>query len=469
MSWFLTQQVLAGIGGGDFLSGLVAYWDFSESSAPFLSKMGTAGPIELTNGAGSSVTKVSDGPTGNAVSFNGTTDYLICPAANAGLLNIGKNGWNAVTVVAFYKGDLGASNDFIAGMWQEDDANPRRQYGLFYSLPVYGGNYRSCMHISKTGGPSEGRTFSVDYSSNGFTQGDTGWTCLSGTYDGSLIKSFKDSAFEPYALYQETAEISYPKNPYNFTAGLNTIDCDFTVGAVKLTSAMGNFLSGRLSNLMVFNRALSATELSKCQRWIDSGGLYGFRMSLFRSNPASEAVNTIGCYAYTGTACTDQSASTANNWLRNTSTGNGFVQTNGSLGIRAFIYPYVPSGLTTENIDSLSIEQANVNLADKFRILVKIDGVYYATESEYGVDIVSTGPADWANSKVGILTFAKTASLWRDVSLVPGSTLTLAASARTSDIPSGTLQEIGVIKATNPVGSMRFRNLTIKVKDSFIQ
>ena len=450
---------------GNFLSGLVAYWDISESSAPFVSKMGSAGPVELVNGPGSNVTKVSDGPTGHALNFNGTTDYLICPAAQSSPLNIGMAGGNKVTVLAFFKPTVGSSNDFIAGTWQEDDNNPRRQYGLFYGLGVYGGTFRSCYHTSKNGGPSPGRPFSVDYSANGFTQGDTGWHCLSGTYDGAQMISYINASFEPFPLYQETAEISYSKNPYLFPDGLNSIACDFTVGAVKLTSGMGNFASGRIAAVMVFNRSLSPTEISRCQRLIDSGNIYGFRLSLFRSNTVSEPVSIMGCNAYTGVTCVDQSNTTANNWLRNTSSGNAFIQTNGSLGIRAFVDPYVPSGITTDNLESISVEQANVNLADRLRLMIRVNGNWYATEAEFGVDIVSTGMSDWANSKVGVQNFARTGPLWRDVTLNPGVALTLAASARTSDIPSGTVEAIGVIKATNPVGSMRFRNFVLKTKE----
>ncbi len=468
MSWFLTQQVLAGLGGGNFLSGLVAYWDFSESAAPFVSKLGTAGPVELVNGAGSAVTKVADGPTGNAVAFNGSSDYLVCPAASNGLLNIGKNGGNQVTVLAFYKaGTGGSTNDFIAGLWEENDADPRRQYGLFYSLPMYGGEYKACLHISKTGLPTPGYSYSIDYSANGYTDsGNLKWTCLSGTYNGLEMRSYIEGRFEPYPNY-----MGYSKNPYIFPDGLNSADGEFTVGAVKLTSGYGNFLNGRLANIMVFNRALSNTEIAQCQRWIDSGNLYGFVNSAFVGAAGTKPVSVIGSNAYISPTCIDRTNDTASGaWSVAFNSGYSYVQSGSTSpsGIRALTLPVIPTGLTTDNIDSISFESANTSLTPKFRIMVNVAGNWYASESEYGVDVVSTGPTDWTNAKVGTLSFTKSASNWRDVVINPGVALTLAGSVRTQDIPSGTVQAYGIIREGSSPGDMRFRNFTIKVKSSYI-
>lgn len=471
----IIASAFAGSGSTDFLSGLVAYWDFSESSAPFVSKAGTAGPVALVQGPGSAVTKVSDGPTGNAVRFNGTSDYLICEAANTGLLNIGKNGGNNVTVLAFIKPTNKSSGHFIAGLWQENNTNPRRQYGLFYNVSVYGGTNRSCMHISKTGDKSPGLPYSRDVSANFATQGDPAWSCISGSYDGSLVRSYWDGRFEPYPNYTEPNApdgqgLTYDKNPYAFNLGLNTIDCDFTVGAVRLTSAMGNFMQGDIANIMVFNRTLSQSEISKIQRYVDSANSYGFRNSFFKANTTVEPVSSLLSNAYHGATCIDTSDTTSGaSFGRGNTTGNGYVSTSATpTGIRAFTCEVIQPGITTENLQTISIEQANVNIADAFRLMVKINGNWYASEQSYGVDVASTGAGDWANSKVSNVNFSKAAAGWRDVVINPGVALTLAGAARSSDLPTGTIQGYGVIRATTPAGSMRFRNIVLKVSSDYI-
>lgn len=470
MAWFQTLMA-AGSGGGNsnFLSGLVAYWDFSESAAPFISKMGTAGPVALNNGAGSSVTKVSDGPTGHALQFNGTSDYLICPASENGLLNIGKNGGNSVSVLAFFKvGVAGGTNDFIAGIWQEDDNNPRRQYGAFYSLPMYGGGYKSCLHVSKNGGPTPGYEFSIDYSANGYTEGgDLRWMCLAGTYDGSEARSYIESRFEPYPDFAGRS-----KNPYSFPDGLNSADGDFTVGAVKLTTGMGNFVNGRLAGIMVFNRKLSAIEIAKCQRWIDTANNYGFRCSYYRSDTTNQKpVSFFGCQAYISPTCVDRSNDTASGAWKSIYSSNVSSISSGPTspsGIRAFVDPVIPSGITTENLQAVTAELANTSLTPKWRILLKIDNTYYASEADYGVDAIASNTFDWSNQKTVNHVFSKAAAGWRDVVINPGVELTLASTARTVDLPSGAITAFGLIKDGSSPGDMQFRNLTLKVKPDFI-
>lgn len=55
---------------------------------------------------------------------------------------------------------------FLGGIWQENNNDPRRQYGLFVDLPVYGGSEQVAGHVSFEGGATTGYPYSRDYSAN---------------------------------------------------------------------------------------------------------------------------------------------------------------------------------------------------------------------------------------------------------------------------------------------------------------
>jgi hypothetical protein len=239
--------------------GLVAFWDFAEGAPPFATRRGCE-PFPLRNGAGADVSVIADGPFGQAATFDGTSDYLVVPAADVGALNLSRHG-NECSVLAWVK-RANASIHFIAGMWQEDDNDPRRQYGLFVSLPMYGGEDQVCGHVSFSGGPTPGYPFSRDYSASLHTVDVNEWRFVGFTYDGAQIISYLDGAADSRPAYTDIQGEMYPKNPYPYPLGLNTSTVsDFTVGAVKLTAGYANFFSGRLGGLAVFSRALSPLEM----------------------------------------------------------------------------------------------------------------------------------------------------------------------------------------------------------------
>src|SRR5690606_18913292 len=110
------------------INGLVSFWTFGEATgAPRLSH---AGEYPLVDGHATKVARVAGGPfSGYSARFDGASTFLALPNAGLGALNI--SGADAqVTVVAWVKRD-DADVGFIAGIWQEDNNDPRRQYGLF--------------------------------------------------------------------------------------------------------------------------------------------------------------------------------------------------------------------------------------------------------------------------------------------------------------------------------------------------
>jgi hypothetical protein len=235
--------------------GLIAEWTFAESTAPFYT---TDGAFPLTQVG--SVPRVTT-PWGYGVSITGSPNYLIAASANLGGLNMGRF-TNAVTIAAWvYRTDTGTG--FVAGAWQEDNNDPRRQYGLFIDLGSYGGSQMSCFHVSKLGAATPGYPFSIDYSASKTLVQNGRWEFHVGTYDGTYVRSYLNGTFTPYTNYTDNQSNTYDKNPYYFPSGLNATLCDFTVGAVKLTAGMNNFFEGDIAKLRVWNRALSAQEVAR--------------------------------------------------------------------------------------------------------------------------------------------------------------------------------------------------------------
>ncbi len=236
--------------------GLLAQWDFTEAAAPFRS---TDGAYALNQAAATLVTRTTS-PWGYAASFPGSPAFLKMADAHLGALNLGLD-TGQVTVAAWVYRTT-TSTGFLGGAWQENNADPRRQYGLFVNLGTYGGAEKPCMHVSKSGEATPGYPFAREYSAGGTNVTNGTWQLHVGTYDGTEIRSYLNGAFTPIPTYTDGLGNTYAKNPFSFTDGLNSEPCEFTVGAVTLTAGPGNFFVGSIARLRVWNRALSPVEIA---------------------------------------------------------------------------------------------------------------------------------------------------------------------------------------------------------------
>lgn len=233
--------------------GLIAQWSFTEAYGPFYSD-----DVALPLADSGTIYGIAS-PWGGGVHLDSGA-YATIPAASLGALNLGD--WTGKVTVAAWVRRTNTSTGFIAGTWQEDAADPRRQYGLFAHLPMYGGSNMACFHVSKTGGATPGYPYSRDYSSHPTPLTNGVWQLHVGTYDGGEARSYLNGNFTAYPTYTDGLGNTYAKNPYVFTDGLNSILADFTVGAVKLSGGMGNYFAGDLALVRVWNRALPANEIA---------------------------------------------------------------------------------------------------------------------------------------------------------------------------------------------------------------
>jgi len=248
------------------IKGLVALWDFKEESGQSREAYGLGKfPLQEVDGK---IERVAEGPlSGYSALFTGKP-YLRLLNTETGALNIYGNN-QGVTVMGWVKWN--EKTGFVGGMWNEYLDGGKRQYGLFVSLPHYSGAEQVCGHISSTGKPSPPFPYSIDYSASNQRVEKDKWQFVAFTYDGEHIKSYLNGKFESRApeLIDNTIGFEgYPegmtqiKNPYYYPDGIGNNGSDFTVGAVLLHSGMGNFFLGQIGGLAVFNRALTADELS---------------------------------------------------------------------------------------------------------------------------------------------------------------------------------------------------------------
>ncbi len=247
------------------IGGLVAFWDFKEKEGCARKAIGLGKfPLKEQNGT---LPRIEEGPLSGYSTQFGNKAYLKIENSKTGELNIfGEN--QGVTVIAWVKWE--GNTGFVGGMWNEYQDGGKRQYGLFVSLPHYNGRDQVCGHISKTGKPTPPFPYSIDYSASKQQVAKNQWQCVAFTYDGEWIKSFLNGDFqarEPELISNTkgfegyTEGLIQSKNPYHFPYGMGNNGSDFTVGAVLLKSGMGNYFTGLIGGLAIFNRALSEEEV----------------------------------------------------------------------------------------------------------------------------------------------------------------------------------------------------------------
>lgn len=233
--------------------GLLSFWDFQESSG---SERIARGPFEyrLTEMSGP-IAQVEEGVFGPYSTRLDLGQWFRIPRAECPALNLhGSN--KQVTVIAWLKWN---KTDFIrceaiAGMW--DETRKKRQYCLFLNLRIWDSAEQVCGHVSSVGGPTEGYKYCMDAAIGQTAITPDEWHFVAFTYDGSYAKAYLDGWLDEREQF----------NPYAYEGGLfdgGEDGADFTVGAVDRSGEPGNFYTGLLGGLAIFDRALSDEELKQ--------------------------------------------------------------------------------------------------------------------------------------------------------------------------------------------------------------
>ncbi|WNR44058.1 LamG domain-containing protein [Paenibacillus roseipurpureus] len=232
---------------------LVAFWDFQEEPGQERVSQGPKAHA-LQEGAGE-VARDEDGVFGPYSARLDEGKWFFIPRMACPELNIA--GPQAqVTIAAWVKRGQKSNTqcEFVAGMWNE--TNKKRQYGLFLNLYIWESSEQVCGHVSSIGGPTPGHRWCMDASigSHAVPRGE--WQFVAFTYDGEYARSYLNGILDERE----------GRNPYPYPGGLydgGEDGADFTVGAVDRLHEIGNYFVGSFGGLAIYNKALSANELSE--------------------------------------------------------------------------------------------------------------------------------------------------------------------------------------------------------------
>lgn len=231
--------------------GLISFWDFQENGSAERIAQGPY-PYRLHE-RGEGIEGVPDGWFGPVSAHFTPGSWLEAPRDESPALNI--HGEEAqVTVIAWVKREIKDHRECeaVAGMWNE--TLKQRQYCLFLNLGIWDSSQQVCGHVSSVGGPTPGYKYCMDAAIGNTPVPFGQWQCVAFSYDGQQAKAFLNGRLDIRQTY----------NPYLYEGGLfNGGDggANFTVGAVHRKGEMGNWYTGLIGGLAVFNRALSEQEL----------------------------------------------------------------------------------------------------------------------------------------------------------------------------------------------------------------
>lgn len=430
------------------MEGIVSLWDFDEDTGALkVSKVGY--PYALRDAGSAQSVRDDTGPmSGHSCLLNGTQNYLRLEAGLVGDLNLSKHGDQCTVVALVYITTTGALQ-FVAGCWGENNNDPRRQYGLFYNSTTYGGAKAVIGHISKSGGASPNLPYAREQSASQSPVELGRWCVMAMTYDGAEIKSFYDCRWEPRPTYTEPGlpngeGLTYSKNPFLWSEGLNAGRLsDFAVGANRLTSSWTNYLYGRIGGLAVFKRALTQPELMRVQRVMVGSTLPAIRYTYYNEtySAGTRAVTNIslGWAYYFGT--TAQTANTATAWRLEIQGVNRYLGRLAS-ATPSICYDDEAFGIPLIECTKISIRTNNLSTSDLVYPVIKVAGSWYASTTPIQQTVAGISITDFTNEETHEITNLP-AELWRLVTLVPGTALSVAGTG--AALPTSSLVDaIGV-------------------------
>jgi hypothetical protein len=202
--------------------GLIAAYGFDEASGTIV--VDASGNAQ--NGAIVGATRITAGKYGNALSFNGTSNYVNVPDSNLLDLTTG------MTLSAWVN-----PTALVAGAWRNVIIK-QRAGGEVYNLYANSDTNAPIVYVVRSASPG------APVEAHGATQIPLNtWSYLTATYDGTTLR-----------LYVNAAQVGSRA----VSGALLT-----STGALRIggNSIWGEFFKGLIDEVRVYNRALSATEI----------------------------------------------------------------------------------------------------------------------------------------------------------------------------------------------------------------
>lgn len=178
-----------------------------------------------------------------------------------------------------------------------------------------------------------------------------------------------------------------------------------------------------------------------------------YEQDFINNSGANAAVNTVGWNAYLGSTATVKSADAGGGSVDrigisylagNPNTSNGYLYTANTLSANQIFA--MTATFTSIAPTTITWREGNSSTGISVRLMVQVGGNWFATDQTFSNAVAYSTAADFSNSSsadvMKSFSFTTTASSWRNVTLVPGSTLSLGAVLST-DLVSSSITGIG--------------------------
>ena len=231
--------------------GLLAFWDFQEAAGEGRVSKGSC-QYTLVEKDGE-VERAREGIFGEYAARLGKGSWLNLPRKNCPALDF--YGRMPFTIMAWVKRENTKKYDHceaIAGIW--DETGCRRQYCLFLNLHIWESGEQVCGHVSHFGGPTPEFKYAMDCSIGQTKISFNEWHSVAFSWDGEFAYSYLNGKLD---VREKWNPFYFGKEIYNGGES----GADFTVGAVNRSGVMGNFFTGLLGGLAVFDKCLSEKEM----------------------------------------------------------------------------------------------------------------------------------------------------------------------------------------------------------------
>lgn len=198
----------------------------------------------------------------------------------------------------------------------------------------------------------------------------------------------------------------------------------------------------------------------------------------FPNGGSNAAFSTVGWNAHIGASATADTGS-SDSVVSNATGKTGVIGYGAKTGLTTGAGLYWTTEIGTvapTSITSIQFFSNNASTADILRVAIRIDNgtpgnsaddTWYATNTAFQRNSSTAGSStNWvANGELETFAFTSAAASWRDLTFVPGSSLSIATSARLSDLPAGNINAVGIFGSGsangNIAGVIRFDEFTV--------
>lgn len=334
--------------------------------------------------------------------------------------------------------DVYGNMSFRFGSHIEAGSRSARQYGSYYNGVGYGGPFRYVPHLGAQDDATPGFRYNLDFPSTA-RQYTGRWAMEAGTFDGTKMVAYLDGLADFYEHYSDFADPPYEqrvdisKNPYYpiyGDGGLNPSDTTkgFTIGGTFNGTdpyEVVNPMKGRMSGALVFNRALTPDEIMAIRLAFLMPGeaiaTFDFFAVEVHGLPAGLVpASTLGWRSIAGQYAQDKS------WVTNS--GYRILGATGTdhLARVADAYPAVAwfplDGLRSTHVRRVTFDLNSTLAADPQRVIVKVGGSWYASETTFDTTVEHADEANWSAKESKELALDFAAGNWRTLAFTESGT-----------------------------------------------